>query len=100
RLEPRMLFTAATYPLTAAPALHSLSGAVAKLYLDFNGDTNPQYHTTPAYDRDGNPASFNDQELSDIQEIWARVAERYSPFKIDVTTVDPGNIGAAQTGRI
>ena len=45
---------------------------------------------TPAYDTDGNPAAFSPAELAAVQEIWARVAEKYSPFNINVTTVDPG----------
>lgn len=44
---------------------------------------------TPAYDIDGDLTTFSAQELSNIQQIWAAVAEAYSPF--NVTTVDPGN---------
>src|SRR5262245_49479218 len=50
----------ATYPLTSVPALSSLLGAKATLYLDFTGDTESQWGsytniTTPAYDTDGDP---------------------------------------------
>ena len=47
---------------------------------------------TPAYDIDGDPTSFSNQEIANISEIWARVAEKYSPFNIDVTTVDPSPV--------
>src|SRR5690349_8238126 len=76
---------AASTALTAVPTLNSKPGATAKLYLDFNGDTTGtwgQYSpgTTPAYDVDGNTADFSDTEVANIREIFARVAEKYSPF--------------------
>ena len=46
---------------------------------------------TPAYDIDGDPTTFNTTELANIQQTWARVAEKFSPFNIDVTTADPGS---------
>ena len=47
--------------------------------------------TTSAYDQDGLSTTFSTGELASIQEIWSRVAEKYSPFNIDVTTEDPIN---------
>lgn len=96
---------AATYPLNSIPALHSRPGAFAKLYLDFDGDTTATWGTyspgtTPAYDTDGSVSSFSDTELANIREIWARVAEKYSPFNIDVTTADPGNLNDGETLRV
>jgi Ca2+-binding RTX toxin-like protein len=85
-------------PLTAVPVLNSRPGAAMKLFLDFNGhqaipDWLPGIPVpeTPAFDRDNRADSFSAQELSYIQEIWARTAEKFSPFNINVTTVDPGN---------
>jgi fibronectin type 3 domain-containing protein len=78
------------------PLLDSNPGAKDKIYLDFLGTTSTtswgsySVPTTPAYDIDGNPAAFSAQETANMQEIWARVAEMYSPFNIDVTTIDPG----------
>ena len=46
----------------------------------------------PAYSKDGDPA-FSAAELDAVQEVWARVAEDYAPFNIDVTTEDPGTAG-------
>ena len=84
------------YPLSAIPALSSLPGARVSLYLDFNGDYQSQWGsfsniTTPAYDQDGDRTTLSDAELASIQKIWEYVAEDYSPFQVNVTTVDPGS---------
>jgi hypothetical protein len=84
------------HPLSSLPTLSSLPGAQATLYLDFNGDYEPSwggYHPgfTPAIDSDGDPTTFTDAELTTIQQTWEAVAEDYSPFNLNVTTVDPGN---------
>src|SRR2546421_2161282 len=79
------------------PAYNSLPSATAKLYLDFDGDVTPTFGiyspgTTIAYDIDGDPANFSAQELDNIHQLWAGVAEKYSPFNINVTTVEPPNL--------
>jgi len=71
-LESRCLL--ATYPLTSIPALNSLPGAKASLYLDFVGDYIPQWLsytniTIPAFDQDGDPTIFSDGELASITNI-------------------------------
>ena len=91
--------------LASVPALDSRVGAYAKLYLDFNGDTTSTWGsyspgTTPAYDTDGDPTSFSSAELTSMHQIFDRVAEKYSPFNIDVTTVDPGNLNNKQTLKV
>ncbi len=96
---------AAASPLTAVPALSSRPGATAKIYLDFNGHTEAAWGefrnvVTPAYDVDGDRSSFSATELANIQQIWARVAEDYSPFNIDVTTIDPGNFANKVAVRV
>src|SRR5262245_26896802 len=104
-LEDRLVLA---NPLSAIPALHSNPSAAAKLYLDFDGHFesvwggwyDPVLGThwggwenvrTPVFDFDGDRTTFSDDELAAIREIWARVAEDYSPFNVDVTTVNPGN---------
>src|SRR6185369_2457879 len=82
-------------PLSSLPQLHSNPLATAKLFLDFDGHWESSWGSfpnvsTPAFDQDGNSASFSASELASIDEIWSRVAEDYAPFNIDVTTVDPG----------
>src|SRR5258706_15649576 len=84
-------------PLTEVTVLINNAAAAAKIYLDFTGDNTStwgSYHpgVTPAYDTDGDATSFSDSELSSIQQIFSRVAEKFSPFKVDVTTVNPGNL--------
>jgi titin len=86
----------ATVPVAGGvPILHSDPSATAKIYIDFDGNPAFQWGSyavpaTPAYDQDGDPTTFNTAELASINEIWSRVAEKYSPFNIDVTTQDPG----------
>ncbi|ULP70924.1 DUF4347 domain-containing protein [Nodularia sphaerocarpa] len=102
--EPQQL----TAPLSAALDLsqtfflNSLAGANHTIYLDFNGHTtsgtawNQSYRSTnivtPAFDLDGNPASFSSAELETIQYIWQRVAEDFIPFNVNVTTQEPTDI--------
>lgn len=81
-------------PLSAVPHLNSDPSAIDSLYLDFVGDPATTWGgtsvpATPAYDTDGDPTTFSSTELQNIQEIWARVAEKYSPFNLNVTTVAP-----------
>jgi hypothetical protein len=45
----------------------------------------------PAYNEDGDATNFSAAEQTDITNIWAWASEKYSPFKVNVTTVDPGN---------
>jgi Protein of unknown function (DUF1573)/Metallo-peptidase family M12B Reprolysin-like len=85
----------ASSPLSSLPQLHSNPLATAKLFLDFDGHFEASWGSysnvsTPAFDQDGNGASFSAGELASMNEIWARVSEDYAPFNIDVTTVDPG----------
>ena len=93
-VESRVLLSGS--PLTSIPALNSFPTAPTTLYLDFHGE-GPQnwgmaaVPATPAYDIDGDPTTFSPQETANITQIWSRVAEAYSPFNVNVTTVDPGN---------
>jgi hypothetical protein len=84
--------SSALYPLSSLPQLHSDSSATVKLYLDFDGDYEPNWGsgvTTPLFDFDGDPTTFSDAELESIHVAWAKVAEDFAPFNIDVTTVEP-----------
>jgi hypothetical protein len=95
-------------PLADTFKLHSLASATKRIYLDFDGHTtndpawnNGTAFTTPAYSIDATP-TFSDTELQNIQEVWARVAEDFSPFEVDVTTEEPAladlrNLGAGDT---
>jgi PKD repeat protein len=49
---------------------------------------------------DGNASAFSAAEAAAMEEIWARVAEMYAPFNVNVTTRDPGSYVAGQTMRV
>ena len=88
------------FPLAQTFQLHSMAGASRVIYLDFDGHitTGTSWNTyknieqinSVPYDFDGNAGSFSNAELSRIQNIWARVAEDFAIYNIDVTTEDPG----------
>ncbi len=83
-------------PEESLPLLSSRPNATAKLFLDFNGNLQASWGSylnvsTPAFDTDGNTASFSTAERNAITEIWRRVSEDYAPLSIDVTTIDPGS---------
>lgn len=84
--------------LTDTFALHSRPGAARTIYLDFDGGgllgsnswllqglTNLLFG---GWSLDGSPF-FSDGEQSIIREVWARVAEDYAPWDVDVTTQEP-----------
>jgi hypothetical protein len=94
----------ATHPIADYLQRHSDPTARGVVFLNFYGGNIPnwangKYHpgVTPAYDTDGDPTTFSDVEISEMDQIWARVAEKYSPFNLDVTTANPGNIGQTFT---
>lgn len=91
----------ASAPLDQTFALHSLPGSSHTIYLDFDGvslssanqwvrqDGLPE-GPVEGWDPSGDGAAFSDQEQTAIQDIWARIAEDYAAFDVDVTTQDPG----------
>ena len=96
---------AATSPLSSIPVLNSLPGAAVSVYLDFDGHFEASWGsysniTQPAFDQDGDPTTFSDGELATIQSIWQYVAEDYSPFKVNVTTVPPASFANGAALRI
>jgi hypothetical protein len=91
--------------IAGLPQLSSKPGAPATIFLDFDGHTEiiwGSYYNavTKVYDRDGNPNSFSAAEVAAIQEIWARVAEDYAPFNINVTTVQPSSFANKVAVRV
>jgi hypothetical protein len=104
-----ILFFASNCLAQTVPVYNSLPGADAKLFLDFDGvdfgntawgSDGQQPGLRPAYSIDGNTSSFSSTELSNIYEIWSRVAEAYSPFNINVTTVNPGNYNRQESAHV
>jgi hypothetical protein len=105
--------------ILAPPIRHSRPGSSNVIFLDFNGYTisgtmwntqrgNPgdanyrpaiSSYRTKAYDIDGFPGTFSDEEQARMIEIWERVAEDYRGFDVDVTTEEPA-VFTNTTGRI
>jgi hypothetical protein len=86
---------------TGVPVLNSDPGAPFTMYLDFAGfnytgtwasSEMQQPGSTPALNLNSgpdNPATFSAADQSNIKTIWSRVAQSYSIYNINVTTVDP-----------
>lgn len=76
----------APIPAASLPALSSLPAASKKLYLDFNGRNvgNWFFYTGVV----AQPFLYVD-DADIVTEIWQRVSEDYSPWNLDVTTVEP-----------
>lgn len=78
--------------------LNSKPGALRTVYLDFDGGTLLSTNAwlkyglssliVPRWSMDAYD-SFSDAEKRIIQEVWARVAEDYAPFDVNVTTQAP-----------
>jgi hypothetical protein len=91
--------------LSGMPQLNSRPEAPVNIFLDFDGEAGyvNQVETvppTPAYDTDGAPGVVGAQEQSAIRTIWESVSEYFSPFNVNVTTVDPGNYAALKNLRV
>ena len=94
----KTLFVAAApqFPLSDTFRLHSRPTATKTIYLDFDGhvtqgtewNSGGNTITTSPYSFEGG-SDFSDNELAQIQEVWQRVAECYSPFDVNVTTEAP-----------
>ena len=97
------------------PALNSLPGAFQSLYIDFDGSPAFDWNSgagivrvnglgqdtpIPAFSIDGDINNFNDFELMAIRDIWSDVAEKFTPFNINVTTVLPPNFNNFEAVRI
>lgn len=87
-----MLLTA-TATVGQIPALSSRQGAAYTLYLDFGGFS---YTGTWSGSTPGTVAAYPGS-TANMTEVWARTAEKYAAFNVNVTTVDPA-IAANQAG--
>ncbi len=79
------------------PQLSSNPGAPVTIYLDFDGDGagiwgGYNVTSTPAFDSDNDPSNFDAFELDQIRKMWKLVVDAYSPFDVNVTTIDPGTL--------
>ena len=88
-------------PLRQTFRLHSKPGSRRTILLDFNGtvvrdtawnqELNVRSGRHSGWDPANNGRSFTDREKRTVQSIWARVAEDYAPFNVDVTTEEPAD---------
>lgn len=88
----------ASYAPSEAFTLHSRPGASRTLYLDFDGGTLLSTNSWllnglssllfPGWSLDAS-TSFSDTERAVVIEVWARMAEDFAPFDLDVTTQEP-----------
>lgn len=102
-LGPEEPDTELAAPLAATFQLESHPGSNRTIFLDFNRtepvegtawNQNGQLGTGASipidpYDTDGDPGSFSDQEMEEIQNIWQRVKEDFAPWGVNVTTKTP-----------
>ncbi|MGW6197524.1 zinc-dependent metalloprotease family protein [Kribbella sp. NPDC055110] len=106
--SPRWARTAAAAATGPAFELHSKPGSNRVIYLDFDGHTitgtawntngKPSTVNVTAYDTDGNTSSWSTAEQDVVRDVWARVAEDYAPFDVDVTTQQPAQSAITRSG--
>lgn len=87
--------------LLTIPDLNSLADAPVEVFLDFDGhtETDPSWTrlnggndiVTPPFDLNGDYDELTDFEIQRIRDIHAIVAEDFSLFDVNVTTIDPGS---------
>lgn len=88
----------ASYTTAEAFTLHSNPGATRTIFLDFDGGSLLSTNSWllqglsnllyPGWSLDAS-AAFSDSERAVVVEVWARMAEDFAPFDIDVTTEEP-----------
>ncbi|MFI5735911.1 pre-peptidase C-terminal domain-containing protein [Kribbella sp. NPDC051587] len=106
--SPRWATEAVAGATGPAFELHSKPGSNRVLYLDFDGHTitgtawNAAKSIDPvnvsAYDTDGDPANYSTAEQDVVRDVWARVAEDYATFDVDVTTQAPAQSAIDRSG--
>ena len=106
-VSPRWATVSVAAGVGPAFELHSKPGSNRVIYLDFDGHSitgtawNASKGIDPVnvspYDTDGNPASFSTAEQDVVHEVWARVAEDYAAFDVDVTTQEPSQDAITRT---
>jgi len=89
----RMLFD--TNYAAAVPVFNSLPGAADTVFLDFDGHAATDAwgtYNAARFNFGGGPANtWSPGERLAIRNVWATVAEDFSPFAINVSTVQPAS---------
>ena len=96
-------------PLSQTFRLHSNPRARRTIFLDFDGTEvkgtawNSQVGVKSGRHAGWDPANngrrFTEREKRVVQSVWARVAEDYAPFAIDVTTEQPSDARITRSRR-
>jgi Metallo-peptidase family M12B Reprolysin-like len=86
-------------------ALHSRPNSNRTIYMDFTGHSvsgtawnGGAAITAPAFDGDGDPATFNDRERDAIYQAFLAVSEDYRTFDVDITTQEPSEDRITRAG--
>jgi hypothetical protein len=90
------------------PVLRSNPSATVRVFLDFDGHTQATWGSfsnivTPQFSSSGTPGTgglFTTADINVITETWSRVAEKFSPFNVDVTTELPADQSRGRFLRI
>lgn len=87
-------------PTTATEAFDLSTDPTAplKIYLDFNGHTTSGTYwdlgqspiTSAPFNIEGSSTTWSAFEIDTIYKTWLAVADDYAPWRVDVTTKDPG----------
>ncbi|WP_405063069.1 PPC domain-containing protein [Kribbella sp. NBC_01505] len=106
--SPRWATKAVAAATGPAFELHSKPGSNRVIYLDFDGHTitgtawntggKPATVNVTPYDTDGNTGNWSTAEQDVVRDVWARVAEDYAPFDVDVTTQAPAESAITRSG--
>src|SRR5262249_28452310 len=115
-LEQKPSAALASYTLAEVPLLSSRPGSSHTIFMDFNGAPAFDWHGNsgtqrahgaggtnnpiPAFTFDANANAYDDSELTAIHVMWEQTAELYSPFDVNVTTIDPGVYADNATVRV
>ena len=105
---PVVSFASSTPSLGAGPSVFTLSSkptASKTLYLDFTGDTARYWlgYNVPAlnpFSIDADTTTYSMQDQAAITQIWSSVAEKFSPFDVNVTTVEAGTLVYGHDAKI
>ncbi|MGW1344801.1 M12 family metallo-peptidase [Kribbella sp. NPDC002412] len=106
--SPRWATKAVAAATGPAFELHSKPGSNRVIYLDFTGHTitgtawntngKPSTVNVTPYDTNGSPSTWSTAEQDVVRDVWARVAEDYAPFDVDVTTQEPAASAITRSG--
>lgn len=87
---------------STVPVFDSRPGVADTLYLDFDGHTAIDdwgNYTIRPLDISGSDTEYTPAEKLLMKNVWRMVGEDFSPFNINISTVDPGSFNNAEAFR-